>query len=289
MRSVRFGVAERRTSASEAQLDPVAAAIRVAAARIGGETARLDAELLIAHAAGLSRDDVLLGRLAAVPDGFATLVGRRAAGEPVGYLTGARDFWDMTLAVSPAVLIPRSDSETLIEAAIDHFAGTGGPAQVLDLGTGSGALLLAALRVWPGARGIGIDRSPAALAVATANAHRLGLAGRAEMRIGDWTGTGARFDLILCNPPYVATSEPLPRDVVDHEPHEALFAGADGLDDYRVLATTIGGQLAAGGIACVEIGAGQADAAGALFAACGLAASVRRDLAGRDRCLVLPR
>ncbi len=250
-------------------------------------TPRLDAELLMAHALGIARDALLLGADRAAAPGFDALVARRAAGEPVAYLVGARDFWDMTLRVSPAVLIPRPDSETLIEAAIAQFAGTPGPARILDLGTGSGALLLAALRVWPGASGVGIDRSTDALAVAAANADALGLARRAAMVEGGWAGTGAAFDLILCNPPYVATTATLPRDVRDHEPASALFAGADGLDDYRILLPLLPAQLAPGGVACLEIGAEQADAVTALAARCGFAASVRRDLGGRDRCIVL--
>jgi release factor glutamine methyltransferase len=265
------------------------AALRTAAATLGAasDTPRLDAELLMAHAAGISREDMLLRGLdGAVPAAFADLVERRAGGEPIAYITGRRAFWTIELAVNPAVLIPRADSETLIEAAVAHF-GAAGPRTVLDLGTGSGALLLAALAEWPRATGVGIDASPAAIAVARANAERLGMADRARLARGGWTGTGEMFDLLLCNPPYVATGETLPRDVIEHEPVSALFAGEDGLDDYRELAVAIGAQIAPGGIACVEIGASQADAAGALFAAQGLSVSVRRDLAGRDRCLVL--
>jgi release factor glutamine methyltransferase len=250
------------------------------------ETPRLDAELLMAHALGIGRDALLLGPDRTVPPSFAALVERRAAGEPVAYLAGTRDFWDMTLTVTPAVLIPRPDSETLIEAAIAHFAGRAGPVRILDLGTGSGALLLAALRVWPEARGVGIDRSPAALAIAAVNARALGLAHRAAMTEGGWAGTGETFDLILCNPPYIETGAVLPRDVRDHEPASALFAGADGLDDYRALIPLLPAQLAPGGVACLEIGADQADRVMALVADCGLAASLRRDLAGRDRCVV---
>lgn len=265
-----------------------ARALTSAAQRLAqtSETPRLDAELLMAHALGITRDALLLGGDRAVPPGFAALVERRAAGEPVAYLVGTRDFWDMTLIVTPAVLIPRPDSETLIEAAIAQFAGTAGPQRILDLGTGSGALLLAALRVWPRASGVGVDRSTAALAVAAANAEALGLAGRAAMIEGGWAGIGETFDLILCNPPYVEADAKLPRDVRDHEPAGALFAGADGLDDYRALSPLLPAQLAPGGVACIEIGADQADAVAALITGCGLAASLRRDLAGRDRCIV---
>ena len=187
------------------------------------------------------------------------------------------------------MLIPRADSETLLDAAVAHFAGGPGPASVLDLGTGSGALLLAALDQWPRARGLGLDASRQAIGIARANAARLKLDRRAMIAIGDWRGQDGPHDLILCNPPYVATGEALPRDVVDWEPASALFAGPDGLDDYRAIAPGLLSQLAPGGVACIEIGAAQGDAAGALFAAEGFAVSVRRDLAGRERCLALTR
>jgi len=252
------------------------------------ETARLDAELLMAHALGVGRDALLLGRLGdATPEGFGPLLARRKAHEPVAYILGERDFWTITLAVGPGVLIPRPDSETLIEAAVAHF-GAAGPARILDLGVGSGALLLAALSQWPAASGIGTDRSETAAAIARGNADRLGLADRAEIRLGDWaTGIDERFDLVLCNPPYVESGAQLAPDVVGHEPASALFAGPEGLDDYRRLAPEIGRLLAPGGLAAVEIGADQADAVIALFADHGLAGSVRRDLAGRDRAIVI--
>jgi release factor glutamine methyltransferase len=265
-------------------------AIRTATTQLTSvsETPRLDAELLMAQALGTTRDALILRHLdAATPPAFADLVTRRLAHEPIAYITGSRDFWTITLHVAPGVLIPRPDSETLIEAAVAHFAGSRGPRSVLDLGTGSGALLLAALAEWPEARGIGVDASDAAIAIARDNAERLGMADRARIVRGDWTGQGARHDLILCNPPYIGTDEPLPREVAEWEPASALFAGADGLDDYRAIAAGLRPQLAAGGVACIEIGATQAAAVGALFRAAGFAVTVRTDLAGRDRCLVL--
>ncbi len=267
---------------------PVTDAVRIAAARLQpvSATPRLDAELLMAHALGIGREELLLGGDRAVPETFAGLLARRAGGEPVAYIIGRRAFWTIELEVTPAVLIPRPDSETLLDAAVAHFGRTG-PRTILDLGTGSGALLLAALDQWPEATGVGIDASPAALAVASRNAQRQGLANRAQLLCGGWKGTGERFDLLLCNPPYIATSELLPREVADHEPAAALFAGADGLDDYRALAPLIGGQIAPQGIACVEIGASQAKAVAALFAQHGLAVTVRQDLGGRDRCVIL--
>ncbi|HEY0313179.1 MAG TPA: peptide chain release factor N(5)-glutamine methyltransferase [Allosphingosinicella sp.] len=267
----------------------VAEALAAGAAKLaaGSDTPRLDAELLMAHALGTSREELLLRRLGdEAGSAFDSLISRREAGEPVAYIVGERDFWTITLEVGPGVLIPRPDSETLIEAAEEHF-GTGSPRRVLDLGTGPGTLLLAALAQWPEAHGLGIDASDTALAYARRNAERLGLAGRAEFRLGDWAeSVSSVFDLILCNPPYVETGADLPPDVSAWEPAEALFAGVDGLDDYRRLAPRLCPLLAPGGIACIEIGAGRRDAVAALLAGAGLAVETRKDLAGIDRCLI---
>jgi len=242
----------------------------------------------MAHALGIDRGAMLLRSLdGPVPPGFDGLVSRRRAHEPVAYIVGSRAFWTIDLVVTPAVLIPRPDSETLIEAAVEHFGATG-PRRVIDLGTGSGALLLAALAEWPEATGLGVDASGAALAVARGNGERLGLGGRAQWRLGDWAeGIDERFDLLLCNPPYVGTDAPLGPEVADHEPASALFAGVDGLDAYRRLAAQIARLIEPGGLGAVEIGADQADSVTALFAAAGLTASVRHDLAGRDRAILV--
>ncbi len=264
----------------------VRAALAAAAARFAfSATPRLDAELLLAHALGTTREQVVLHTPAAVPDSFAALVERRAAHEPVAYITGTRAFWTIDLAVGPGVLVPRADSETLIEAAVAHF-GDRAPARILDLGTGPGTLLLASLDQWPDATGVGVDASDKALGYARENAERLGLAGRSSFRPGGWAGTGERFDLILCNPPYIGTGEPLPPEVSQWEPGEALFAGSDGLDDYRVIASLLAAQLAPGGCACIEIGHTQAAAVTALLRSSGMTVALRRDLAGRDRCLI---
>ena len=262
-------------------------AIAAAAAQFDfSATPRLDAELLMAHALGITREALLLGHLAgSVPPGFAALARRRVTHEPVAYLTGSRAFWTIELAVGPGVLVPRADSETLLEAAVAHFADRA-PVHVLDLGTGPGTLLLAALDQWPGATGLGIDASAPALGSARRNAERLGLAGRAAFREGDWAGgVDERFDLILANPPYIGTAEPLPAEVRDHEPAAALFAGADGLDAYRAIVPALPRLLAPGGIACLESGATQGPAVAAMVAAAGLAVGVRRDLGDRDRCV----
>lgn len=261
-----------------------AAALRAAATRID----RLDAEVLLAHALGIDRLALLIDLDRAVDAAaFAALVDRRAAGQPVAYIVGRREFWSLDLAVTRDVLIPRPDSEALIEAAAAHFSGTSGPRRVLDLGTGSGALLLAALSEWPDAVGVGVDASAAALVVAADNATRLGFATRTTFVHGGWDAGPGDSDLILCNPPYIADDEPLPRDVADWEPHAALFAGPDGLADYRVLAPIIATRVAAGGVACIEIGATQAAAVTVLFAAAGMRVGLRADLAGLSRCLIV--
>lgn len=247
-------------------------------------TARLDAELLMANALGVSREAMILGRLGdPVPDGFAALVERRLLHEPVAYLTGRRAFWTIELIVGPGVLVPRADSETLIEVAVAHF-GDRGPRRILDLGTGPGTLLLAALDQWPGATGLGIDASDVALAYARRNAEALGMAERVELRAGDWSdGIDERFDLILTNPPYIGTMEALPAEVREHEPAEALFAGSDGLDDYRRIVPELPRLLAPGGIAVIEIGSTQAEVVAAMVTQTGLRAAVARDLAGLSR------
>ncbi len=260
-------------------------ALAEAAARLAAvsDTARLDAELLMAHALGVERETLLLHRLDdEAPAGFEPLIVRRLAYEPVAYLTGRRAFWTIELAVGHGALVPRPDSETLIEAAIAHFGGRA-PRRILDLGTGPGTLLLAALAQWPEATGLGIDASEEALAWARRNAIP-----RAEFRRGDWgDGLEERFDLILCNPPYVEADADLPPDVARHEPASALFAGVDGLDDYRRIAPRLASLLAPSGVVCVEIGAGQLISASALFAAEGFTIESRRDLGGIERCLLL--
>jgi release factor glutamine methyltransferase len=253
------------------------------------DTARLDAELLMAEALNIDRDRLLLSPPdRAVPKRFWTMVERRQAGEPVAYITGRRAFWDIEVHVGPGVLIPRPDSEVLIASAIEHFGGGDGPKCILDLGTGPGTLLLAALDLWPKANGIGIDSSRRALSYASANARRLGLDGRADFRLGDWAkGVKGPFDLILCNPPYVATGADLGPGVAEFEPAEALFAGPEGLDDLRRLAPDFPRLLAKGGFAAVEIGADQGGDAAQLLGANGLQARIAEDLAGRHRAVLL--
>jgi release factor glutamine methyltransferase len=270
----------------------ISQAIREAAARLApsSDTARLDAEVLMAHALGVTRSALLLRHQGdSVPAKFAELVERRLDHEPVAYITGEQDFFGLPLRVTPDTLIPRGDSEVLVAAAL---AARPDAVRVLDCGTGTGALLLAVLAQLPLAEGVGIDRSAAALDVAQANARQLGLAERARMAAADWRqadwaiGLG-RFDLILANPPYVEEGAELARSVRAFEPTEALFAGPQGLDDYRILIPQLPALLAPGGIALIEIGSAQAEAVSRIAVEAGFAVSLHRDLAGRPRTLEL--
>lgn len=271
----------------------VSEALREAAARLSAtsDTARLDAELLMAHAFGVSRSDLLLrhGRDSVPPD-FAALIDRRSAREPVAHILGEQEFYGRIFRVTAHTLIPRGDSEVLVEVALAIIPP---PARVLDLGTGSGALLLSVLAESE-AEGVGTDRSAAALAVARENANRLDLEDRARFELRDWHEAGwaddlGRFDLILCNPPYVESDAELDPDVRDYEPASALFAGADGLDEYRALMPQLARLLTRDGVVIFEIGAEQAEAVTALATAEGYSVTLRRDLAGRARALVMTR
>lgn len=272
-----------------------------AADRLAGvsDTPRLDAELLLADAMGVDRMELLLAmqtmqagcdgdltaNAKALLAGFAMRVERRLAHEPIAYILGRRDFWTISLDVAPGGLIPRPDSETLIEAAVVHF-GEAGPSRILDLGTGPGTLLLAALDQWPDATGVGIDASDRAIALARANASRIA-PGRAEIRKGDWAeAVEEAFDLILCNPPYIEDDAILDPQVRDWEPVAALFGGADGLDGYRQVVPQLPALIAPGGMIAVEIGHAQADRVSHMFRDCGLEPQLRRDLAGRPRALI---
>lgn len=267
--------------------------LRAAAVALGetSDTPRLDAELLMAEALGVSRSDLLLRHTReSVPPGFAALLERRRGHEPIAYILGHQEFFGLEFRVSPAVLIPRGDSEVLIEAAL---AARPDAARVLDCGTGSGALLLTVLHRLARAQGVGIDRSTEALAVAQGNAERLHLDGRARMALADWDqpgwseALGGPFDLILANPPYVEAEAALAPSVQVHEPHGALFAGPEGLDAYRVLIPQLPGLLAPGGVAVVEIGATQAEAVAAIAAEAGFTHRLHRDLGDRARVVEL--
>lgn len=272
-------------------MKPISRALADAARQLSasGDTARLDAELLLADAFHMDRDRLILAPPdRPVPKRFWAMVERRRLGEPIAYITGRRAFWNIELCVGPGVLIPRPDSEVLIASALEHFEGGPGPQRILDLGTGPGTLLLAALDLWPGAIGLGVDVSRQALSYAASNARRLGVENRLELRLGDWAkGIDESFDLVLCNPPYVADDAALGPGVREHEPVEALFAGAEGLDAYRELAPQLPRLLTRGGMAAVEIGWDQAEALTPLLARDGLDARLARDLANRPRAVLL--
>jgi release factor glutamine methyltransferase len=270
---------------------PIARALDDATRQLtkSSDTARLDSELLMAEALHIDRDRLLLSPPdREVPPRYWEMVKRRSEGEPVAYITGRRAFWNIELHVGPGVLVPRPDSEVLIASAIEHFEGTPGPARILDLGTGPGTLLLAALDIWSDATGLGVDLSRHALSYASANARRLGFEQRAKLMQGNWAeGLLEKFDLILCNPPYVAEGADLGPGVREYEPDEALFAGSEGLDAYRQLAPQLPKLLNPGGLAAIEIGHDQGDAVTDLLARDGLRAEVANDLAGRPRAVLL--
>ena len=278
----------------------VAEALNDAAAALskaGVDSARLDARLLLAAALDCDAGHVLTARDRVLgPPAerrFADLLARRVRREPVAHLLGRREFWSLPFRVTADTLVPRPDSETVIEAALAAFPEDDSPSRLLDLGTGSGCLLLALLSEWPDATGIGTDIVEAALTVARANAADLGLAARAEFVAGDWAaGVAGPFDLVVSNPPYIETAalDDLMPEVRDYEPRRALDGGADGLDAYRVLLPRLPGWLVPGGVAVVEFGAEQELTLRGMAGAAGL--TVERcaaDLAGRPRALVLRR
>ncbi|MEQ8250987.1 MAG: peptide chain release factor N(5)-glutamine methyltransferase [Oceanibaculum nanhaiense] len=274
------------------------AAVRLEAA--GVEEARRDARLLLAEALGVEAHRLILEPQTNVPpaaaDRFAGFVAARAARVPVSRILGRREFWGLTFRLSPATLDPRPDSETLVEAVLKAFPNRTAPLRVLDFGTGTGCLLLAVLSEYPNATGLGIDKAEDAVATASANAVDLGLAGRAEIRLGDWgqglggQGVGEPFDIILSNPPYIeaAVVPALAPEVARHDPLLALAGGADGLDAYRRLLPDVARLLAAQGHAFLELGQGQAADVAALAQQCGLMQrALHADLAGIARCLEL--
>jgi release factor glutamine methyltransferase len=260
------------------------------------EAPRLEARLLLAHAMGCRTEDLLRDPRAVVPPGaarrFAELLRRRSDREPVAHLLGAAEFWSLRLAVSRATLIPRPDSETLIEAALAAFPQREAVRRVLDLGTGTGCLLLAALSEFPRAAGLGVDLVAEAAALARRNAAELGFGARAIFVAGFWASApaGGAFDLVLCNPPYVEGEAilALAPEVALHEPRSALDGGVDGLGAYRALLPELARLLTERGRAIVELGQGQRPAVEALAREAGLLTlGCRADLSGVDRALVL--
>jgi len=266
-----------------------AAGERLRAAQI--DQPAIDARLMLEAAAGVTRTDILTDpQRLLTPEQTATFddyLSRREQREPVSHILGRKGFWKIMLSVTRDVLTPRPDTETVVEIALAAFPETAS-FNVLDLGVGSGAILLAILAERPGARGLGVDVSDEALAVARENAANLDLNTRCALLRGDWTAglADANFDLVVANPPYIPTADidTLEPEVRDHEPRIALDGGSDGLDAYRLLAPEILRVLKPGGVFAVEIGHDQSNDVEALFrSAGGFNVTTVKDLADRDR------
>ena len=282
--------------AENASYDALLRDTAVALTAAGIDNVRFEARLLLSRASGLTIEQLISRGRDPAPTASALalreLTARRVRREPMAYILGEREFWGLPFKVSPAVLIPRPDSETVIETVLDLLPDRSRQLRILDLGLGSGCLLLTLLREYPQATGVGIDASEAALAIAQANADALGVAARARLQAGDWrqaawtSSLEEPFDLLVSNPPYIesATVEGLMPEVSAHEPRLALDGGADGLAAYRLIAAAAPRLVATGGWAVVEGGEGQAPDIAALFAAAGFTPRpARQDLGGVDR------
>jgi release factor glutamine methyltransferase len=265
----------------------------------GIETPELDARVLLCHAAGLTHETYIARAREALPADAAPrlqhAIARRLAREPAARITGTREFYGRSFILGKDTLDPRPDTETLIEAALDivrERCWQEKPLKLLDLGTGTGCILVTLLAELPGAVGLGTDLSPGALAIAAANARAHGVGPRASFAAADWLdAVSGKFDLILSNPPYLAASEigGLAKEVAFHDPHLALDGGRDGLEAYRRIAMRARDILTKDGRLLVEIGPGQGDDVAAIFARAGLTpkrGEGRRDLAGRPRVVV---
>lgn len=260
----------------------------------GLEGARREARALVAHGSGLDQS-VLFG----YPErplppatilAIRSLIRRRTAGEPLSRIVGRREFWSLDFRLSRHTLDPRPDSETLVEAVLERLPDRSRRLRILDLGTGTGCLLLALLSELPQAFGIGIDASAGACATAAENARALRLADRAAFLVSDWsTACSGGFDVVVSNPPYVVSSDipRLPAEVREHDPHAALCGGEDGLGAYRAIVRDLPRLLRPEGFAAFEIGAGQRSGVAALLAEAGMpVTTVRRDLTGIERCVI---
>ena len=268
---------------------PTAQALAEITARLkeaGIEEPRREARLILAAALGTSAAGLLV-RDSVEQAAYEPLVARRVAREPLAYITGHKEFWGLDFRVSPATLIPRPDTETLVEAVLELGLQ---PRTVLDLGTGTGCLLLAVLHEYPAAFGVGVDLNPEAAALARRNAEHLGLATRAAFLAGSWAeALDAQFDLVLSNPPYIESAE-IPRlmpEVAAYEPDRALDGGADGLDAYKAIIAVLPRILSENGLAVLELGAGQAPSVALLAEGAGFACATHRDLAGIERASLI--
>ncbi|MDF2620979.1 MAG: protein-(glutamine-N5) methyltransferase, release factor-specific [Xanthobacteraceae bacterium] len=269
--------------------------IAAAFATAGLETPEREARALLKGGLGLADIDLVARADMAVSEEDAArltiLATRRAAGEPLARLIGRREFWSLDFSLAPETLVPRPETETLVEAALALFPDRTAPLRILDLGTGTGAILAALLSEYPNAFGLGVDLSEGAARQARDNLARLGLSGRSGVLVGRWAeAIHGRFDLVASNPPYIPARDiaALDREVREHDPRLALDGGPDGLDAYRVLAAALPGLLAPGGRAVLELGIGQESEVAQLLAAAGLPADgpARRDLSGIARAIV---
>ncbi|GAB2179298.1 peptide chain release factor N(5)-glutamine methyltransferase [Dongia sp. agr-C8] len=271
------------------------AVIRLGA--VGIDRPQAEARILLEVAGGRGRGQIIAfpehALTSAQCDAFDALVARRCAREPISRILGSREFWSLRFAVGPATLDPRPDSETLVEAVLGRIPDRNVEISLVDLGTGTGCLLLALLSELPRAKGLGIDISADACDIAAANAATLGLDARADFRTGDWLrGISAQFDVILSNPPYIESTaiNGLEPEVAKFDPHRALDGGVDGLSAYRALLPQATAHLNPGGFLVLEIGAGQGKAVSDLAEHAGLtAAGSVNDLAGIERCLLFSR
>ncbi|MBY0530802.1 MAG: peptide chain release factor N(5)-glutamine methyltransferase [Xanthobacteraceae bacterium] len=261
------------------------------------ESAETDARLLLLHVAKFDAAKLISAESEAADEDLVEVYGRlllrRISGVPVSRIVGEKEFWSLRFALGADTLVPRPETEAIVEAALAEIADKQAPLRILDLGTGTGAILAALLSELPNATGVAVDKSEAALCVARGNLRNLSLGPRVSYLCADWTDAiGGTFDLIVSNPPYIATDELalLSPEVRDHDPRLALDGGQDGLAAYRAIVNQLCECLAAEGKAVLELGQGQEAEVGALVRATGkleVAGSARKDLAGIPRALII--
>lgn len=269
---------------------------RESLAPVAGDLAALEARLLAQHAWKVTPEVIVRDANQAITDekihALEMLIARRLTREPIAQIMGYKHFWNDDFAVTRDTLTPRADSETMIEAVLRHAPDKDAALQLLDLGTGTGCLLLSLLGEYPHATGVGVDRSPAALNVARRNAHNTLRATRCDFIAGSWCETletSRQFDIVLSNPPYIPSREiiTLMRDVRDHEPALALDGGMDGLDAYRVILASVGAHMKPHALLVFEVGQGQAQDVAMHGQAHGFTlVEIARDLNGIDRVVV---
>lgn len=274
-------------------------AVRRLAAAFGSDgTPALDARLLIAAVLGIEANNLVLADYRTVTmaemERIDAYLERRLAGEPVARILGAKEFWGLSFALSPDTLVPRPDTETLVEVVLAYFERRGGPERalrVVDIGTGSGAILVALFSALPNILGLGVDLSEGAARMARDNAERLGFGERGLFVCGSFGEMCGGADVIVSNPPYIQSDiiDTLSPEVRDYDPRLALDGGADGLDAYRVLIADLERLMAPEGAAFFEIGYDQAEAVSELATHAGFGVTLHRDLAGHDRVVEIGR